>query len=350
MKRINVGIIGTGKFAGHHATVWNSLKEVVLLGVHGTDLSRMHLFSERYTCKIFEDIDELISECDLIDIVSANNTHATYALKAINSGCHVIIEKPIDINLEQARAICAAVKRKQVVASVVANYRFNSNFKRLKQLLENNELGDIIGGRVTVSWPRNDSYYKANDGWRSNPDKVGGGVLMHQCIHHIDLLHWLFGEIDRVSGVSDHWTGELPGMGVEQTFAGLLTFKSGVSVDLFFTTASAANAGEYIELFGTKSNLYIDNHSYVISSTSRVRMLIKTLTSTIINVIKIRLGLKLETTSALLSRQFTEIVKAITENEAISVSVTDGLIALEIVNALYYADQDKRTVKFSSSI
>ena len=123
MQRIYIGIVGTGKFAMQHAKIWQSLDSVELLGVYGSNKKRSELFAKKYNCKAFSDFNKMSRECGLVDIVTMNNLHADYALKAIRSNCHVVIEKPLDIDLEKARQVDTEVKKNNVVAKVINNYR-----------------------------------------------------------------------------------------------------------------------------------------------------------------------------------------------------------------------------------
>jgi predicted dehydrogenase len=336
-KPLRVGIIGTGKFAGHHSKVWQSIENVKLIGIYSSNPERSVTFAREHGTEPYVDVAQLMEVSDLIDVVSTNDTHGDYALKAISVGCHVIIEKPLDIEVKKAKEVCAAAREKGIVASVVSNYRFNPYFRKMKQVLESGSIGDILGGQITSILPRSDAYYSNNSGWRANPIKVGGGVLLHQCIHHIDLLHWLLGEVTYVSGLSSNWTGGRPGHGVERTFLGLLEFGSGIPVQLFLTTRGEVGLIEQqrIELFGSRAEASSNGCSFSISGLPSLQR--------ILEVVGVRLGLmsKAENTSAQLRRQFTEVVGVILEKGSLSVSLEDGLRALETVIKLYRTDGER---------
>lgn len=331
---IKVGIIGTGKFAGHHARVWQSIGSVKLIGIYSSNVERGAAFAREHGIEPYENLDQFLQESDLIDVASTNNTHGDYALKAISARCHVIIEKPLDIEIKKAKDICAATRERGIVATVVSTYRFNPYFRKMKQALESGDIGDVLGGQITSITPRSEAYYSSNSGWRGDYGRVGGGVLIHQCIHYIDLLHWLLGDVTFARGFSADWTGGKKGHGVERTFLGLLEFASGVPVELFMTTKGDIGAIEQhrVELFGSRAVVVSDGQYF---STSGLPPLLR-----IFKAVAVRFGFryKVENPTHQLRRQFMEVVAAILEGGSLSVSVEDGTRALETVKKLYRAD------------
>jgi|APSaa5957512535_1039671.scaffolds.fasta_scaffold17897_2 predicted dehydrogenase len=326
MQRIYIGIVGTGKFAMQHAKIWQSLDSVELLGVYGSNKKRSELFAKKYNCKAFSDFNKMSRECGLVDIVTMNNLHADYALKAIRSNCHVVIEKPLDIDLEKARQVDTEVKKNNVVAKVISNYRYNSNFRRMKQLLDSGKVGNIYKGRVTVIWPRSEEYYLSNNGWRSDRNKVGGGVLIHQCIHHIDLLHWFFGEVEVVNGNPTDFISNENGVGsgVERTFTGKLLFANGVEIDLFLTTMPNERLVEKIELYGDKGKIVANSGLCYISNLDKAYQLLK-------KIFKINS----QKTNEHLRFQFVDAITSIQNKTYANNSIKNGLSSLETVNRLY---------------
>jgi predicted dehydrogenase len=335
-KPIRVGIIGTGKFAGHHSKVWQSVENVKLIGIYGSNPERSVAFAREHGTEHFVDLAQLMEVSDLIDVVSTNDTHGDYALKAILAGCHVIIEKPLDIEVKKAKEVCAAAHEKGIVASVVSQFRFNPCFRKMKQVLESGGIGDVLGGQITVISPRSEAYYSHNGGWRADPIKVGGGVLIHQCIHHIDLLHWLLGEVTYARGCSSNWTGGQSGHGVERTFLALLEFASGIPVQLFLTTRGEVGLIEQqrIEIFSSRAVASSNGRFFSTTGLPSFRRMF--------NAVASRFGLisKAENTNAHLRRQFTETVSAILGKGSLSVSLEDGLRALETVDRLYRTDSN----------
>jgi len=333
-KTIRVGLVGTGKFAGHHAAAWRSLGAVELVGVHGSNSVRTESFATKQACTPFSDVATLAAACDIIDVASANDTHADYALEAIARGRHVVVEKPLDTNLEKARALCVAARDQGIVASVISNYRFNPCFVEMKRMLDQGMLGDIIGGQVSVVCQRADKYYAKNGGWRGDWVRAGGGVLIHQCIHHIDLLHWFFGPVIEAEGYLSDWTGGVEGRGVERTFTGWMAFENVGPVGLFMTTKGESSAMERFEIFGTRSTGVANGRSFCASAREPVRHLAEIMSGFIGR------RRKPENAAAQLQRQFREIVAVVLGREGkLSATIDDGLRAIETVSRLYGRDR-----------
>jgi predicted dehydrogenase len=342
MKDIRVGIIGTGQFARHHVDVWKSINNVKIIGAYGTDKKRVKRFSSACNCNAFYEFDKLAQNCDVVDIVSTNNTHADYALMSINVNCHTIIEKPIDINIAKAQKVLDATKEYKKIVTTISNYRYSTNFIKMKNALDLGVLGDIVGGRVSVVWPRLESYYKNNGGWRGDSTKVGGGVLMHQCFHHIDLLHWMFGPVSEVSGYKTDLISISFNDSIERTFSGLLKFKSGVVIELFFTTMGDGYSTEKVEIFGSLAKAVASSNSFMILDSIKYNS-IKVISSQILDIASRLLKFKkTEGPNAFLRRQFQEVINNVSLGEnSLSVSAIDGVRTLKTIQALYKSDKEK---------
>lgn len=335
VKPLKVGLIGSGKFAGHHSKVWQSIDKVQLIGTYSGNRGRCEVFAREHGIEPYAEIARLVEESDLIDVASTNDTHGDYALKAILAGCHIVIEKPLDIELKKAKDVCVAAHEKGVVATVVSNYRFNPYFHKMKQVLESGGIGEVLGGQITSISPRSEAYYSNNGGWRSDPGRVGGGVLLHQCIHHIDLLHWLFGEVTNVRGLSGNWTGGKRGIGVERTFLGVLEFESGIPVQVFFTTKGNVGVIEQqrIEVFGSRTVALSDGQFFSATGFPSFFRIFKSAA--------VRLGFryKVESPAVQLRRQLLEVVSSILDGRSLSVTLEDGIRALKTVEDLYQSDR-----------
>jgi len=313
-KKIRIGIIGVGDTAIYHAKIWSAIDSVELIGVYSSKKLRSKFICEKYKCKVFSNVDDLMIECDLIDITTINSLHGYYALKSIDYNCHVVIEKPIDIDIEVAKEICKKIDNKNIVVRVISNYRFNCNYRRMKELLDAGKVGNIISGKVTVVWPRTREYYFSNGGWKTDIKKVGGGVLIHQCIHHIDLLHWLFGDIESLQGVSSDFIGD----NIERTFSGEIMFKGGQKLELFFTTMPSDKSFEKVELKGSKGSIFASSS---ICYTSKLDKIYQTLSN---NKCKDNLP-----------EQFIEAISSIRGENYSNTSIKNGIRALDTILKLY---------------
>lgn len=137
---------------------------------------------------------------DLVAIATESGSHSEIAKDIINSGCNIIIEKPIALSMNEAREIVSLSKEKGVVASACHQNRFNIAIQKTRKAIDEGRLGKISHGVITVRWSRDEAYF-SQDSWRGTWEN-DGGALMNQCIHGFDLLRWMLGgEIEEVYGV-----------------------------------------------------------------------------------------------------------------------------------------------------
>ena len=331
-KPLRVGLVGTGKFAGHHAGVWRSVPGVQLTGVHGSEPGRLQAFAESEGVMPFPRYEELLRACDLLDIVSANDTHAGYALRAIPRVRGLIVEKPLAADVSRAEMVQRMAAERGLTASVVSQYRFQRGTVGLRRLLDAQRLGPVLRVRARLNWPRDDAYFAASGGWRGDRARSGGGVLIHQGIHLIDLLLWWFGPVEAVSGSTEpeaRATGA-----VERTFVGTVEFASGVVCDLALSTKPSRETGLSLEVEGRDGTAVTDGETvwrgggrpsnWLARAARRLR--------------------RRTNASALLRRQFLDVLRAMRDGTSPSVTLTDGLNALRTVDALYRSAAEGRRV------
>ena len=337
MTPVRVGLVGTGKFAAHHAAVWRTIPSVRLIGVHGADRQRLDDFAHRTGLQAVAAYEELVGGADLIDVVSVNQTHADYAMRAIERGKAVLIEKPIDVDVDKAQALCALAEARGILGAVVSQLRFQQGFLAIKRLLTQHALGEVDTSWVCACWPRPQEYFAASGGWRASAGRAGGGALLQQGIHLIDLLHWWFGEVTEVAGWDDETTPE----SVERSFWGQLRFANGVRCQLYVTTRQLAADGAWMEVWGARERVGSDGHRV---SGARLRLRPAEWLA--------RIGARLrrpETTSQLLRRQCLDVLNALERGTKPTVTLRDGLRALITAKALYEAARQGRRVALAAS-
>lgn len=191
-------LVGCGRIAPRHlaAAQANHLDLVALCDL---DLARAEALAPEGT-PLYDDLPAMLweAEPELVAVATDSGSHAAVALACLESGCHVLIEKPVALSLPDADAVIALAKKQGVVAAVCHQNRFNGAVLALAAALSERRLGRLLHGAAQVRWRRDAAYY-AQAGWRGRW-ATDGGVLMNQCIHCIDLLRWAFGPVDEVSG------------------------------------------------------------------------------------------------------------------------------------------------------
>lgn len=251
-------LIGCGRISPNHvaAAKDNHLEIVALCDItieHATD--KIKKFDLADTVKTYTDYREMLKKekPELVAIATESGKHAAIALDCINSGCHLIIEKPIALSLQDANEIIARAEEEGVKVCACHQNRFNKSIQKIRQALEKERFGKLYYGTAHIRWARDYEYYNRAP-WRGTWAQ-DGGALMNQCIHNIDLLRWMLGdEVDEVIGMTDklkHGYIEAEDLGIA-----LIRFKNGAYGVIEGTTnVYPKNMEETLYLFGEKGTV-----------------------------------------------------------------------------------------------
>lgn len=226
MKQLKTGIIGCGKVGDFHAKAFANLEVSQFTAVCDNSIERAQAFAERYGVKAYNDIETMIRECslDVVSVCTPHPLHANPAVTAADCGCNVLVEKPLAANLADCDAIIEAGDRNHVQIGTMVQRRFYRPCMRIHEAIEAGKIGRPVLGMVTMLGWRDKKYYDS-DPWRGSWDGEGGGVMVNQAPHQIDLLQWYMGEVDEVYGV---WKNlNHPYIEVEDTAVAVIKFKNG---------------------------------------------------------------------------------------------------------------------------
>lgn len=190
MKRF--GIIGCGRIAPRHADSLAEIDGAKLVHVCDVVESRARHFSEKYGITHCQDYHDLLAnpEVDIVSICTPSGMHAEMAIAALKAGKHVLVEKPMAMNVADADRMISTAKEMNRKLCIVLQNRYNPPMQDFYKAVRDGKIGRILLGSVTVRWYRPQEYY--NDGWHGTK-AMDGGALMNQSIHHIDALQWLVG-------------------------------------------------------------------------------------------------------------------------------------------------------------
>lgn len=226
MERVKTGIIGCGKVGHMHAKALQAIKESDFTAVYSRDIKKARVFAEQYKVKAYSSIEEMAAESgvEAVVICTPHPNHAESAVKAANTGMHVLVEKPLAASLEDCDAIIKAAQDNGVVLGTVCQRRFYTPVQRVKSAVDEGKIGIPILGTVNMLGWRDEAYYKS-DPWRGKWKEEGGGVLVNQAPHQLDLLQWFMGPIDELFG---YWSNlNHPFIEVEDTALAIIKFKNG---------------------------------------------------------------------------------------------------------------------------
>jgi predicted dehydrogenase len=253
MKVLNTAIIGCGAISGTHAEAVAGLKSSRLYAVCDVDHRKAGDAAHRYDCALFTDYGELLKDkkIDVVHICTPHYLHARMAIEAMKSGKHVLTEKPMSITAAEALKMNEISRETGMTLGVCFQNRYNATSLRIGEVLKSGKAGRILGAKAMVTWKREAEYYMGSS-WRGKWETEGGGVLINQAIHTLDLMQWFMGEVNSVRAHTD--TRLLEGIiEVEDTADATITFKSGSSLLFYATNNYAANSPVEIEILCEKA-------------------------------------------------------------------------------------------------
>lgn len=253
MKRF--GIIGCGRIAPRHADSIAEIPNAKLVQVCDVIEARARHFSDKYSTTYCLNYYELLSNpnIDIVNICTPSGMHAEMAIAALKAGKHVIVEKPMAMNIDEAnRMISTAQKVKRKLCIVLQN-RYNPPMQDFYNVVKEGKIGRILLGSVTVRWYRPQEYY--NDGWHGT-HSMDGGALMNQSIHHIDALQWLVNV--PVKSVSAYTATLAHQMEAEDVGVVIVRFENGALATVEGSTVTyPQNLEASVALFGEKGSLKV---------------------------------------------------------------------------------------------
>ena len=258
MKIWKFGIIGAGNIADFHAKAVKSLRNATLTGICGTNQEKVKALSCKYECKMYHDTTEMLrSDVDIILIATPSGAHYEAAVEAAQYGKHVLCEKPLEISLERIDKMIAAHEQCHTRLGCIFNYRYNEVVRVLKNAIDSGRFGRITNASVYVPWWRSDEYYQSS--WRGTWRLDGGGALMNQSIHMVDMLQYMMGPVSSLCAYTT--TLGHPQIEVEDTAVAILKFRNHALGMIYGSTASYPGQFRRLEVTGTKGTAIIEENS-----------------------------------------------------------------------------------------
>jgi predicted dehydrogenase len=256
---IHVGLIGAGNISDTHARAAREIGGVTIDAVYAPTHEHAVQLAKRHGGTAYPTLDGLLAHrpLDLVAIGSPSGLHAAHGIAAARRGLHVLVEKPIDVTTAQADTLVEEAARAGVTLGVMFQDRLKPDVQRLKALIDAGRLGTPILATASVKWYRSPEYYRGSR-WRGTRALDGGGALMNQGVHTVDLLLWLFGAVRRVAAKTETRLHEIE---VEDTAVAMLEFANGALGTLEATTAAYPGYARRLELTGSEGTVVLDGDS-----------------------------------------------------------------------------------------
>ncbi|HEX5505133.1 MAG TPA: Gfo/Idh/MocA family oxidoreductase [Thermomicrobiales bacterium] len=249
-------IVGGGVIGPTHARSIAALPNAALRAVVDVVPERAERLAREFGAQPYTDLDAALARPD-VDVVCAcvpSGLHAEVGARAAAAGKHVVVEKPIDVTLEAADRLIAACRAHRVKLAVISQRRFDPGVRRLRAALDAGRFGRLVLGDAIIKWYRTQQYYDSGD-WRGTWALDGGGALMNQGIHYIDLLQWLMGPVERV--VARRATAAHD-IAVEDVAVALVTFANGALGVIEGSTAVYPGLPERLAISGAGGTAVIE--------------------------------------------------------------------------------------------
>ena len=258
---VRFGLVGCGNVSDTHARAAREVPDVELVAYWGRDPAKASAMAQRYGGNAYRELDEFLRHrpMDVVLVGTPSGLHAEHAQAAARQGLHVLVEKPLDITTARIDGLTAECDRAGVKLGVIYQDRAAPDLIWLKQLIAGGGLGRPIMASARVPWYRPPEYY-AGSGWRGTWGLDGGGALMNQGIHTVDLLLWLLGDVDRVYAAT---RTALHAIAVEDTAVACLEFASGAVGTLEATTAAFPGLPRRVELTGSEGTIVVERDRVV---------------------------------------------------------------------------------------
>jgi UDP-N-acetyl-2-amino-2-deoxyglucuronate dehydrogenase len=257
MNTFGVGIVGAGTIGAIHAEALDELQDARLVAVAEAREVTGRKLAETHGAEWHAELGELLTrpDVDVVVICTPSGLHPDQAVAAARAGKHVITEKPMATTLEGADRMIHACREAGVTLTVIFQYRFNRDALRLKRAVEAGLLGRPVLGNAFVHWHRTQAYYEERGGWRGTWALDGGGALINQSIHALDLLQWMLGPVESICGYAETLAHDIE---AEDTASAALRFASGALGIIQGTTSAHSDSPLRIEIMGTEGSATLE--------------------------------------------------------------------------------------------
>ncbi len=254
---IGFGIVGAGMISRFHAKALAEVRGAKLVACADTAPGRAEAFAKEVGCSGYDTVEAMLADpaVDAVAIATPSGAHMDPAVAAAKAGKHVVVEKPLEVTLKKCDRIIEACDKAGVKLATIFPSRFHDSAKLMKQAVDNGRFGRLTLGDAYVKWYRTQQYYDSG-AWRGTWALDGGGALMNQAIHTVDLLAWLMGPVAEVQANTATLAHER--IEVEDAAVATLKFANGALGIIEATTAAFPGYLKRIELHGSAGSAVLE--------------------------------------------------------------------------------------------
>jgi predicted dehydrogenase len=357
MSKIRTAVIGAGKVAETHASILSTLPDSEFVAVYNRTPDRATALATRYQVQPYTDIATMVRETgtQAAIVCTPHPAHAAIAVEVMEHGIHLLIEKPLAASLPDCDAMISAAAQHRVKLGVISQRRWYEPSRRVKEAIDAGKIGKpILGTAALLGW-RDQAYY-ASDPWRGKWATEGGGVLVNQAPHLLDLLLWYMGEIEEVFG---YWANlNHPYIEVEDTAVAVIRFKSGALGNVTLSNSQKPGLHGKVHIFGENGatvGVQSDGGSMFIAGMTSIQEPPINDVWTVAGEGELLLDWQqedrerfalIEPIKHYLALQIEDFLQAISTDRDPAVTARDGRRVVELFSAIYKSQQTKMPVRF----
>lgn len=343
---IGFGIVGCGMISRFHYRAIQDTRGANLVACHSRSADSTEEFANETGSKPYGSLEEMLAdpEVDAVAIATPSGAHMEPAVAAAKAGKHVIVEKPLEVTLKRCDNIIKACEDNKVKLATIFPSRFHEASLTMKKAIDAGRFGRLTLGDAYIKWYRTQQYYDSG-AWRGTWKLDGGGALMNQAIHTVDLLQWLMGEVLEITAVADTLAHER--IEVEDVAVATLRFASGALGVIEATTAAYPGYLKRVEIHGSAGSATLEEEDIKCWDFAKVRASDQKIRDAMAQA---KSGGGGAADPAAIghhghAKQFADFVRAIQKDGTPAVDGHEGRKAVEIILAIYKAAQSGKSVK-----
>lgn len=353
----NISIAGCSKVAHLHAKAIHNTPNARLAGVWSRTSKTAESFASVYKTLAYSDISQMVKDnhVDLVIVCNAHPFHIYPAVEAAKAGANILVEKPLSSSLQDCDDIIKICKDYNVQLGVISQRRWYEPVKRVKEAISLGKIGRPVLATVTILGWRDKAYYDS-DAWRGSWETEGGGVLVNQAPHQLDILLWYMGEVDEVYGI---WRNlNHPYIEVEDTAVAIVKFKSGAVGNIVVSNSQKPGIYGKVHVHGengASAGVQTDGGAmFIAGSTGVAEPPVNDLWTIPGEENMLKEWIKQDTdtfnncdpTVCYMQYQIEDFLKALENNTEPSVTGEDGRRTVELFTSIYRSSRDNLPVKF----
>ena len=251
---IRFGVIGCGAIHSVHCDCLKKIEGASLVAVYDTVQAKAEKTAEKYEVKAATSLEELFGLVDAVTICVPSGLHAQVGVQAAQAGKHVLVEKPIDVSIEAATRLIEACEANGVKLGTISQHRFSDAVRKLRDTAQSGGFGKLLEGDAYIKWYRTQAYYDSGD-WRGTCELDGGGCLINQGVHYIDMIQWIMGGVRSVQAQVRTAAHDIE---VEDIATALVEYKNGAIGVIQGSTSFYPGLAERLEVHGKFGSVILE--------------------------------------------------------------------------------------------